>query len=281
MARSIATIKQQMIDAKNNEASLSGLTSTSQTAIWNLYFFIVATAINILEQIMDVFKSDIQTIVDNGVPNTNAWLQQMAFKFQYNATNPQILQLINLIPTYPTINEAYRIITRCSVVTDANRTAIIRVAKGTNPDPLSNTELQAFTSYVNVIGNAGIKYQILSSNADQIEIQGSIYYNAQYSAVIQTNVTNAINSYLSNLDFSGQILFTKIEDAIQSVAGVNDVKLTAILVRKDSDLITQQTKIYSLTDGINTRVYTPYAGYIKPETTTGHTLTDTLTFVVQ
>jgi hypothetical protein len=50
MARSIATIKQQIINAKNADPILSEkLTSTSQTAIWNLWAYITAVAINLHE----------------------------------------------------------------------------------------------------------------------------------------------------------------------------------------------------------------------------------------
>ncbi len=62
MARTVQQIKQQMLDAKNADPTLSALTSTSQTAKWNLYYFIVASCIAIFEQLQDLFKSDLEAI---------------------------------------------------------------------------------------------------------------------------------------------------------------------------------------------------------------------------
>ena len=70
MARTVQQIKQSMIDAKNADANLAGLTSTSQTAKWNLYFFIVAACIAIFEQLQDLFKVDLETIAASSEPST-------------------------------------------------------------------------------------------------------------------------------------------------------------------------------------------------------------------
>lgn len=274
MARSIALIKQQLIDQKNAEAALSGLTSTSQTAIWNLWFYIQAVAINLFEQLQDAYKVEIENIANTAIPNTDAWVQAQAFKFQYGDN----IQLVNLVPTYTTIDTGKQIITRCSVKTDNNKICQIKVAKETGK--LTTPELNALTTYYGYIGNAGISYNIISDDADQIEVVADVYYDGQYTATIQSNVESAINTYLANISFDGIVYVSKIEDTIQAVQGVKDIKLTAINARRDSQSYGTGTVVYNLSTGTNARIYQTYAGYIEEEHTSGHLFADTINYII-
>jgi hypothetical protein len=285
MARSIQEIKAQMVTAKNAETSLSGLNSTSQTAIWNLWLYIQAVAINLFEQILDLVVVDIDTKISKVVPQSPAWLQQKAFEFQYSATSPQQLfytQNTNgeIAPQYQTINEDLRIVTRCAVTTGSNKTVLIKTAKGTTPVKLLTAELDALKSYFNLIGNAGIAYEVSSLDADLIEIQADIYYSGIFQPTIQADVISAINNYFATLDFNGRVYVSHIEDAIQSVAGVVDLKMKIIYVRQSTVIYANKTTLYKLSSGYNGLSYLPYAGYIKAETTSGHTFANTLNFIV-
>lgn len=283
MARSIAEIKAQMITEKNAQAALSGLTSTSQTALWNLYIFLVAAAINVFEQILDLFKSDIEAVAVRSYPGSPAWIQDKVFKFQYDATNPQyvVYDDTNFSVNYPVINSQLRIVTRCSVSTLFTKTVLVKVAKNDPPEALDATQQSALLSYLYDIGFAGINYTVLSTDPDRLSITGTIYYNGQYSASIQTAVIAALDNYLATLPFDGQVSVQGATDAIQAVAGVNDVALTEVGVRKSTTLYADRTKIYNLSAGVNLRVYSTYAGYIIQEDTSGSTFTDTLTFQAQ
>jgi hypothetical protein len=281
MARSISEIKAQMITAKNAETSLSGLDSTSQTAIWNLWIYIQAVAINLFEQILDVFKSDVETQVSKAIPQTAAWLQQKAFEFQYSTTTPQELTYTaDWTLEYPTINPDLQIITRCSVTTGNNKTVQIKVAKGTTPEKLDTSELDAAKSYFRLLGNAGVYYSVITADGDFIEIDADIYYNGLYQPTIQQNVIDSILNYLATIPFDGKVYVAGIEDAIQSVQGVVDVKLNNIYVRVASTSYSSKSTLYSLSNGINGLKYQPFSGYMVEESTTSHTFADTLNFFV-
>ena len=276
MARSIAVIKQQLIDQKNAEPALSGLTSISQTAIWNLWFFIQAFAINAFEQLQDLYKTELESIADAAIPNTDAWVQKKAFDWQYGDT----IQLIDLVPTYTIINSEKKIVTRCSVVTDNNRICQIKVAKSDPPTKLSSLELSSIQSYYNIIGNAGIAYNIISDFADKIEIVADVYYDGQYSSTIADSTKLALSNYLKNIPFDGIIYVSKIEDSLQAVTGIKDVKLTAINTRRDAQGYGTGTVLYNLSTGTNARSYQTYAGYIVEETTATHTFSDTINYII-
>jgi len=288
MARSIAEIKNQMLVEKANQPSLSGLNSPSQVAIWNMLFYIVAFAINIFEQLLDVFNSQQSALALAAVPGTDNWVQRRTLEFQYDATNVQYLTLntTTLSVGYSQINTAYQIITRCSVRSIGQGICNIKVAKSSPPEALSALEKSALENYwnpnvSNSYGFAGVNYIIISDSADEIEIVGTIFFNGQFSSIISTNVIAALNTYLANLPFDGNVSINAIEDAIQSVTGVNQVKLTEVNLRRNSDTYGTGTVMYNLATGINIVQIGSFAGYVIEETTSGHTFTDTLTFVAQ
>lgn len=279
MARDTQEIKNQMIATKDSEPSLSSLNSPSKTAVWNLIFFIVAQAINIFEQLLDLFKSDMEKIAASSIPGTEAWVRQKVFQFQYSATTPQVVQLINLVPTYPNVDETLRVVTRCSVTTEANREVTIKVAKNNPPEKLDLNELNALKSYVSVWGNAGIQYTVSSNDPDRIGIEVDVYFNSQYSTLIKDLVINAVSDYIKNVDFSATIYLAKIEDAIQSVDGVIDVKIKEVSTRPATIAYTDRDLIYSLITGVNDRSFIPYSGYVIPEDTASHTFLDSFNFI--
>ena len=281
MARSISLIQQQLKDQKNLYPELSGLNSPSQTAIWNLWLYIQAVAINLFEQLQDAFKVEMEQIASSAIPNTDAWIQKQAFYWQYNATNIQVIQLINYVPQYPTIIVDYRIITRCSVITDNNKNVKIKVAKSENPPlPLTTNELTSLTAYYKSIGNAGITYEIISANSDRIEIVADLYIDGQYQTTIQNTTITALKTYLANLTFDGIVFVSKIEDTLQAITGVKDVKIKQVNARRDSVSYSQTTPIYNLSSGINARQWQTYAGYIQEENTSGHDFTTTINYII-
>lgn len=266
-----------MLDAKNAEPALNGLTSTSQTAKWNLFFFIVASCIAIFEQLQDLFKSDLETIAATVAPSTPQWTRNKVLQFQ--AGDVAELNTTTFVIEYPTINDANKILTRCAVVTAPNRTVLIKVAKGEPPTPIDSGELAELDTYINTFNPAGIAYIIINEDSDKMEVAADIYYNGQYASVIQANVTAALNSFMANLPFNGVISTQAVVDAIQGAEGVVTVSLSKILVRLNSAAYGTGT-LFNLSTGIDAVNYQTYSGYVEEETTASHTFNDTLNYIV-
>ena len=279
MARTVQQIKQQMLDAKNADPTLSTLTSTSQTAKWNLYYFIVASCIAVFEQLQDLFKVDLENIAATAAPSTPQWTRQKVMKFQTGDVAE--LNTTTFVIEYPTINTANQIITRCAVVTAPNRTVLIKVAKSDPPAPLSGSEVTELEDYIKTFNPAGIDFAVISEDSDKMEVVANIYYNGQYSTVISTNVEAALNNYMASLPFNGRITTQSVIDAIQSAEGVITASLTRILVRRDTVSYGAGVTLYNLSTGVDSVTYDTYSGYVTEETTTNHTFNDTLTYIVQ
>jgi hypothetical protein len=279
MARTVAQIKQQMLDAKNADPTLSQLTSTSQTAKWNLYYFIVASCIAVFEQLQDLFKVDLETIAASAAPSTPQWTRNKVLKFQTGDVAE--LNTTTFTIEYPTINTANQILTRCAVVTAPNRTVLIKVAKSDPPEPVTVGELAELQTYVETFNPAGIAFTLINEDSDKMEVVASIYYNGQYTAVIETNVNAALNNYMANLPFNGRITTQAVVDAIQSAEGVITASLTRILVRRDTVAYGAGVTLFNLATGVDSVNYDTYAGYVVEEDTASHTFADTLTYIVQ
>lgn len=280
MARSINDILAQMDAEQALQPGLSGLDSPSQVAIYRLWKYIVSASIWAHEKLWDIFKSELETVADNAQIGTIKWVQSKIFEFQYDATNPQIVQLVNFVPGYDPVDESLRIITRASVKTLPSRIVSIKVAKSDPPEALASSELTSLTGYLNDISFAGVQYNITSQAADELFLEAQIFYNGQYSTVISSTVIDSINNYLSNLPFDGQIRVSSIEDAIQSVPGVTDFIINNLAIRAST--VAFGLKTYLVQN--NATIYNKYptiSGYVIGETTSGQTFTDKLTFTAE
>lgn len=280
MARSTDDIVTQMDDAQAAESGLSSLNNPSQTSIYQLFKTVVAQIINYFEQLHDAKKDEIDETIANSAVNTAAWLKSKVEEFQYSASNPQVISLVNYAPQYATVNEDLRIISRCAVVSDLNKIVKIKVATGDTPTTLSSAQYTSLYAYIDSILPVGVSFDLINLTSDKLYVEAEVYYDGQYIDVIQTNVEAAINTYLENLEFNGAVVVSELEDAIQSVAGVKDVKFIAIKARQDSVVLGSATTVYSLASSTNSRKWDTVAGYIVEETTVGNTFADKITYIV-
>ena len=59
MARKSEEVFNSLVNIKEGDNNLDGLTSTSETSLWRNQLGVFAAAISFFEQILDMFKSDI------------------------------------------------------------------------------------------------------------------------------------------------------------------------------------------------------------------------------
>jgi hypothetical protein len=271
MARTINEIYTDITTQLTTEFASAGVvidpTKWSKRNLLRLTCYVVATAMALWEQLADVSIAEMSAIRDSTASATKKWLQYKMFQFQYSATDPQNLTIVNNVPAYPTTNTALQIIKGCSVNTTSNNNVIIKVAKGNPLNALTTSEVSAAQGYINQIGTAGIVYQVVSYPPDKMAINAIIYYNGTYSAVIEQAVFDAINNFLTTLakeKFDGYLYALDIERTIKGVEGVNDVVII--------DLFTwayNQSPAFAvnliLGNDLLVRRYQSYAGYIVLE----------------
>lgn len=288
--RTLQQIIDQMNAEKTAQADLVDLDSPSQTAIYTLWIYIQAMCQYFLESLVSVKQAEIETTVNSAIVPSEAWLQRKALEFQYSATVPQVVQLVDFVPTYNPVDATLRIITRASVQTTGQRIVTVKVAKSEPPVALSGPELSAFQAYLTQggdgttsgtgtgIGYAGVQIKATSITSDRLFLRGTIKYNGQYSATVQADVIAAINNYLANIPFDGQFKVLSLIDAIQSVPYVTDIDMDDIAIRANAVAFSAKTYLIQSKTSIYTS-YQLFAGYLTEEPTAGETFADKLTFV--
>jgi hypothetical protein len=236
-ARSTSQIENSILAAIASNPVLSIINSPSQAAIYTQLAYVIASAQAIEEQLNDRLVSQVESVVRTLPPANGPWIQQQAFNFQYSASNPQIIQSATGMPYYTNVNDAYKIVTNCSVSQQGAGNVAIKVATGqpgSTPQPLSTIQLQALQYYFSVIKPMGIIYNISSNPADKLYSAWNITAQGAYSGNITTNLLNAYNNYLNSISFGGIIKFVDILQALRNVTGVIDVKCNQMVARPDS-----------------------------------------------
>lgn len=296
MARSVATIKAKMLADIQADSTLSSLlTSPSLTAIYNLWCYIVASAINLFEQVQDAYITQAENIALKTPPGSPLWIQNQVFKYQYDASGApatNVVVITDFSVGYATVDPTYNIVTLCSVTTATNGLVNVKVAQGDSTSgysAISGTALTQLDGYLNEVIGAGIYHNVISLDSDFVAVYGDVYYQNGYAGVIQSNVELAIKAYLDSIsisdstnskpvNYTGQLKVSGLIDAILNAEGVTDFNLSKILGRANSTAFGSATVVYDLSNSVNLRTYEMAAGYAVEETTSGATWGDTLTY---
>jgi hypothetical protein len=287
MARTVNQINSQIQTALVSNFAAIGITvdptQWSKRNIMGLFCFAFAVCAAYIEQLMDFLKTSLETTAAQSAAASPLWIQNQMFLFQYSDNNPQVILLSNGAWAYPVVDPTLRIITACSVNSTSPNQVSIKIATGNPFVALLSNQIAAAQGFINLIGTAGIIYAIQSLNSDKLYINANIYFQGQYASVIQTNVINALNSFLQNLsitNFNGSIKMTDLESTIRGVAGIDDVVLLNVRGRKDTDSYSAGINLV-LNSTVIQRLWNPISGYVSEETTTRNTFADTLNFIAE
>ena len=267
MARTFKEVYDSLIAEKNTMANLNtlqpnidssqtllnDLTTTSKVARWRLEFAVFAIAIVVLENLWDSFLALVNLVVSNAQAGTSRWYKARVLDFQYG--DP--LVLVNNKFVYSPINNANKIISQCAIV-DGNP-VIIKVAKSIANvlAPITNAEKTALNAYVQQIKFAGTYTSIISFPPDELALVLSIKYDplvldstGQIIASPGTYpVLDAINTYLKNLEFNGDLVLNKLIDALQVAPGVANPVLVTASARIGTNPFVTFTEKYSSSAG--------------------------------
>ena len=261
MARTIAQIQQAIIAAKTADTTLSGLTSTSNVSIWLLWTYIIAVCQWTLENLFDAHKNEVTTIIAAQKPHTLQWYVTMAKQFQYGVSLPADTDTY----TTPSTNPLIAIVQYAAAVELTN---LIRIKAATLTAgvlaPISSGQLTAFSAYMNLIKDAGVRLQLTSGSADTLRLAVNIFYDplvltatgARLDGTAATPVQDAVNAFLDNLPFNGLFVLNNLIAALQAIDGV-----------VIGQVVSAQASYASLPFTLITVEYTPDAGYMTLDST--------------
>lgn len=230
MARTLQEIQAEIFSAKDNEPALAELNSTSKTAIWRLWIYITSFAIWSLEKIFDQHKKEVDFRLSELKPHTARWYRNKALAFQYGFDLQKDSDIFdNTGKTEDEINTS-KIVKYSAVIESKNEGRLImKIAteKGGKLQPISPSEKQAFEAYIAEIKDAGVRLSVVNYPPDILRLKMKVVYNplvlnnsGQSILSGQKPVEEAINTYLKNLPFNGELVLAHLIDALQKAEGV-------------------------------------------------------------
>lgn len=240
MARSIETIFNAIVAAKDADPVLAGLNSGSKTAIWQLWAYITAVSIHALEYLFDLFKIEVEQTIEQKKPGSLVWYRNKALEFRYGS---HLIVDAYGKPSYPASDTNSTLLGECSV-TESDTGLIIKLAKRSNEtlSPLSQDELDSFITYMKAVKYAGTPIRFISNDAVKLLLQVDVYYdplllNGQGKLIIsnEDTVRNAVEAYLRALPFDGRIARNDLTSAIRNASGVVDVYINQCTLSFDSN----------------------------------------------
>lgn len=284
MARKLEDIQKEMLTAKANETSLNQLNSTSKVSIYGLWIYIVSFCIRTLENLFDVHRVDVEDRLLKLIPHTARWYRNKALAFQYGF---DLLTDSDKFDNKGKTDEQIQTskIVKYSAVTEAEKESrlIVKIAteQGEKLSPVSATQYDAFKAYIAEIKDAGVKITIINYLPDRLKLNLRIVRDA---LVLDENgmnrqtakfpVNDAIQEFMKELPFNGELSLQKLEEKLLAVDGVQDLSLDLA----QTAWIDAETGSYGHWQSIDIAKI-PISGYFEVNLTENNATKSTITYV--
>lgn len=271
MARTITQIHDELIAAKNAQTQLAALTSTSATALWRLWLYVVAVGMYTHEVLFDAHKAEVLDIISRLKPHSLKWYATKAVAYMHGydlVSDADFYDTTGL--TEQEISDAMIVDYAAVVEVDNGLRVKVATDNGTDLVPLSAEQFDGFVEYMSRVKDAGVKLLITTQVADELKLNIELYYNplimdstgARLDGGGATTVQDAIKNYLKRLPFNGVFVLAYLVDELQQVEGV-----------VIPHIVQAQARYGSLAFGAFAVQYQPDSGYLRFATDTDLTIT--------
>jgi hypothetical protein len=233
MARTTATIKTAIATefmANETLAGIYGFTpgdsfddNFSKLSVESIFFYIIASAIHVVELLFDTLKSDVDAALDKRLTHNKQWYVNQAKAFQYG------YELNENTGSYDTIDTAAQIVTNAAVSENAGVVTLkTAVTAGEGLGALSDTQLALFKIYMGLIKDCGVRLNIVTGPGDDLVLIMDIWYDplvldSEGKLLTDNSIEparEAISSFIKSLPFNGVFVPTSLVDSLQVVNGI-------------------------------------------------------------
>lgn len=270
MARAIQDIYAELVLYKENDINLGGLNSTSKTAIWRLWLYVIAFATWTMENLFDAHKAEVSDILLQQKPHTKTWYRNKALAFQFGFDLYADTDVFNN-QTYTDDQIAASKIIKYAAVTEATVESrlIIKIAtEDTSAElaPISPAQTASFIAYINEIRDP-IKITVINYLPDILRLNLNIYYDPLVLTsdgvsilTAKKPVEIALKEFMKELPFDGMLILASLVDKLQQTEGVKIPNL----ISAASSWIDDAGISYGNFTNISVRKV-PVSGYFKIE----------------
>ncbi len=202
----------------------------SKVSLESILFYIVASAIYVMESLFDVLKTDVDTALSQRLTHNRQWYVNIAKAFQFGDG------LDDDTGKYPVIDET-KMVVAYAAVDEVNGQLILKVASEADGElgALTTEELTGFENYIQKVKDAGVKVTVVSTQGDALRLVIDILYDPMVLGVTVVDgvqkgyllsdgntepVKNTIKSFIKQLPFNGEFKTVSLVDALQVTPGV-------------------------------------------------------------
>jgi len=195
-----------------------------KASIENIFFYVVAFGIHILERIFDTEKEKLTLYAESLRPHTKQWYINTLKNFQQG-------YILSEDGKYNKQDDNAKIIKHCSLRNDGIGNLSFLIADDNNGVPVVINQLiikNQIKNYAERVFDAGVHFEIYSNEADDYQCTILIHYDPlvldskgkRIDGTNDTPVIDAINGYFISFPFDSEFSNMALTDAIQLVEGV-------------------------------------------------------------
>lgn len=285
MARTLTEIYAVSKSCRDQYLQLTEFQNSSKMSILDAFTWVTSACIWTFENILDVFKVDLARDLQNRINGTPAYYANAMLKYQHG--DELIMNEEGTQFSYPIVDTTKRIITKVAYSENEetgfhDKELLLKVAKGEpgHYERLTEDELLSARAYLRQIAFAGTHFLMVSRKGDVLIPRVTVYYDGAIPVEdVYSNIENALNDFIANIDFNGVIYAQKVIDAIQTAEHVVDVYVNNAATDKqgifiaqyddDNNLIPRQVAddgtVITYEERV-TRYFLPNSGYVKEST---------------
>lgn len=282
MARTLSEIYAVAKETRDTYLELTEFSNGSKMSVLDAFTWVVSACIWAHENVMDVFKVDLASDLQNRINGTPAYYANALLKYQ--SGDDLVINEEGTICSYATIDTTKRIVTKVaySEVTEENfndKMLLLKIATGEagSHSQIDNDELVKIRAYLNKLLFAGQHALVVSRKGDVLVPKITVYYDgAVEESEVYKNIETALSNFITNVSFDGAVYAQKIIDAVQSAEHVVDVQVDGEATDKQGIFVAQyndDNNIIVDDEGAKLqkvgRYFVPNSGYIRESTGTG------------
>lgn len=280
MARTLSEIYAVAKETRNSYLELTEFENGSKMSILDAFTWVTSACIWTFENVMDVFKVDLAKDLQNRINGTPSYFANALLKYQ--SGDELAMNEDGTAFSYPSVDPTKRIITKVAYYEEEeegfhDKIVRYKVATG-SPGAYSridDPELISIRAYLNQILFAGQQARVVSRIGDVLVPRVVVYYDGSVTEdELYMSIEDALNDYISGIDFNGLIYAQKVIDCIQGAPHVTDVQAASddtdhlgifVASYDDDNNLTYPEGSDSPLVRIN-RYIVPNAGYVKQST---------------
>lgn len=229
----------------------------SKVSLEGTLFYIFACAAWVVESLFESHSKDVETALENRLTHKARWYRNMMLGFMAGKA------LVEDTDTYDTTGmtddeiAAAKVVKYAAATENSDSSLLTIKVAGENAGArckLSDETETALLAYIAEIKDAGVRVDLVNSDADTFSCSADIYYDPMVGRdTVKEACEAAVKDYIENLPFNGEYTNMALVGALQSVEGVKVVELHS------AETYSQQEEIIRTIEGR----YTPTAGYFS------------------